>query len=127
MGRVEPNELETLPDGRVVVRIRPPENRPPAPITADTKTWGQRVVWCRPDGYHYDYRATKDPYPAIYEGQPRLMVDIVEERVWYDAVGLHVSAEALGAHAITVPASRVFLERPAAPDPTREGEGGATG
>ncbi len=97
--------MRLLPDGRVVVRVEPPNTRPAAAITPRCPTYGQRLVWCRDDGWLFDLRATSDPYPR--EADDKLVVELVDEASWYAWL---LNGTAL--QAIPVLASTVFLERP---------------
>ncbi|MGL5828588.1 MAG: hypothetical protein ACRC0L_03340, partial [Angustibacter sp.] len=72
--------MSQLPDGRVVVRVAPPDTRPAAAITGHCRTRGERVVWCRDDGWLFDLRATSNPYRR---DDDRLVVDLVTESAWY--------------------------------------------
>jgi hypothetical protein len=79
--RIEKNDMKSSADGRIVVPIGPPQTRPAAPVVSGTPTLGQRIVWCRPDGWCFDLRATSDPYLRPSDG--RLVVDLVDEIDWY--------------------------------------------
>ena len=103
--RTEPVTPEATPDGGLVVRVRPPEARPPAVLDATTKTKGERVVLMRPDAWCYDLRAASDPY----QGADGLVVQIVAEAHWYR---WQITGEPM--EPVEVLASVVFLERPPA-------------
>jgi hypothetical protein len=110
--RVEKNDMKSSADGRIVVPIGPPRTRAATPVVEGTPTLGQRIVWCRPDGWYFDLRATSDPHIRPSDG--RLVVDLVDEVDWYAS---RLNGSAL--QPIEVPASTAFVERanPEEPSP----------
>jgi hypothetical protein len=108
--RVEKNDMKSSADGRIVVPIGPPQTRAATPVVTGTPTLGQRMVWCRPDGWYFDLRATSDPHLRPSDG--RLVVDVVDEADWY---AWRLNGSAL--KPVQVPASTAFVERARPPGP----------
>lgn len=98
---------DTTGDGRtsLVTRVGPPPERRAVPVVeALGGVAGQRVIWQSPKGWHFDVRATSEPFPG-HDG--RLLIQVTAELDWY-------RSELCGEPLIPVEvyAHTVFLERP---------------
>lgn len=108
------HRIETVPveddsvRSQLVAKVRPPPAKAPITVTQHAgPITGERVVWQSPKGWHFDIRATSEPYPDEDGDNDALMVDIVAEVLWYrgQLLGEPLSPVVVFAHT-------VFLERP---------------
>jgi len=105
---VELAPIEDDPIGGVLFcRVQPPPTRVPqrvdqlaGPVT------GHRVIWQSQQGWHFDIRATSEPYVSPDDGE--LLINVVAEVDWYRSKLTGAPLRERAAYAEVV-----FLERPA--------------
>ena len=106
--RIEPAPIQQdAARSQLVAKVQPPPPRAPIVVTQyEGPIIDERVIWQSPKGWHFDVRATSEPYQRD-SGTDSAMIDIVAEVDWYRGRLLDSPVTPIAVFAHTV-----FVERP---------------
>ncbi len=106
--RIEPAPIQAdASRSQLVAKVQPPPPSAPIVVTQyEGHILGERVIWQSPKGWHFDVRATSEPYHRDLDTDSA-MIDIVAEVDWYRGLLLDSAMASVAVFAHTV-----FVERP---------------